>query len=131
MAVLTVRYYGLWRTLDDLYSAGVARVDGGLVPAIGQPKGAIYLRFVHGWMDHRAPLPALFHMDVTADCNLTSAQHISRFFQSLPGDSYRHTYFEQELGDHTWRMGSLDRGVFAAAAKKSIRKYFHQKGIDF
>lgn len=49
------------------------------------------------------PLPALFHMVGTADRNLKSARHMRDFFRSLPDDPYRYTYFEQEMGDHTWQ----------------------------
>lgn len=48
-------------------------------------------------------LPFLFHMVGTSDRNLLSARHMCRFFRSLPGDPYHYTYFEEELGNHTWK----------------------------
>lgn len=49
------------------------------------------------------PLPAVFHMVGTADRNIGPARHMCQFFRSLEEDPYRYTYFEEEMGNHTWK----------------------------
>ncbi len=48
------------------------------------------------------PCPKLFHTVGSYDRNLAQARHMRDFFQSLEGDPYRYTYFEEPFGEHTW-----------------------------
>lgn len=54
-------------------------------------------------MTSEKPLPRLFHMVGTADRNIVPARHMRDFFQSLAGDPFHYTYFEEEMGNHTWK----------------------------